>query len=212
MTDKELQKLKRPEILEIMLNLQNELDKEKEENEALRAKLGEKNIAIEKSGSIAEAALEINGVFDAAQKAADVYLDNVKKMHTEQKTYHEQAMAKSTAEAEGIVTQAKREADTLKTKTDIECRTKVKNTDEECAAKIRTTEEECAAKIKATEEECARKISETNALCTKKINETKEKCTAISSLDNQIASFFGNNPAAQQAMQSMAQEQTKTEE
>ncbi len=201
MTDKELQKLKRPEILEIMLNLQNELDKEKEENEALRAKLSEKNIAIEKSGSIAEAALEINGVFDAAQKAADVYLDNVKKMHTEQKTYHEQAMAKSTAEAEGIVTQAKREAETLKTKTDIECRTKVKNTEEECAAKIRTTEEECA-----------RKISETNALCTKKINETKEKCTAISSLDNQIASFFGNNPAAQQAMQSMAQEQTKTEE
>ena len=200
MTDKELQKLKRPEILEIMLNLQNELDKEKEENEALRAKLSEKNIAIEKSGSIAEAALEINGVFDAAQKAADVYLDNVKKMHTEQKTYHEQIMAKTTAEAEGIITQARREAETLKTKTDIECRTKVKNTEEECAAKIRTTEEECA-----------RKINETNALCTKKINETKEKCTAISSLDNQIASFFGNNPAAQQAMQSVTQEEIKPE-
>ncbi len=200
MTDKELQKLKRPEILEIMLNLQNELDKEKEENEALRARLGEKNIAIEKSGSIAEAALEINGVFDAAQKAADVYLDNVKKMHAEQELYHEQAMAKTTAEAEGIVNQAKREAETLKTKTDIECRTKLKN-----------TEEECARKLRSTEEECARKVSETNALCTKKIKETQEKCTAISSLDNQIASFFGNNPAAQQAAQTVTSVPLETE-
>jgi len=181
MTDKELQKLKRPELLEIMLNLQNELDKEREENEALRARLSEKNIAIEKSGSIAEAALEINGVFDAAQKAADVYLENVKKMHAEEETHHQQVMAKSNAEAEALLTQAKREAETLRTKTDIECRTKVKNTEEECAMKLRTTEEECS-----------RKISETNNLCTKKIKETQEKCTAISSLDNQIASFFGN--------------------
>lgn len=177
MTDKELQKLKRPELLEIMLGLQNELDKEREENESLRARLGEKDIAIEKSGSIAEAALEINGVFDAAQKAADVYLDNVKKMHLEEERHHTEAIAKANAEAEAILADAKREAETLKAKADIECRTKIKNTDEECT----------------------KKINETNLLCTKKIKETQEKCTAISSLDNQIASFFGNNPDLQKA-------------
>lgn len=180
MTDKELQKLKRPELLEIMLGLQNELDKEREENEALRSKISEKNIALEKSGSIAEAALEINGVFDAAQKAADVYLDNVKKMHIDEEKHYNEAIAKANAEADSIISAARSEADsiistakrdseTLKAKTDIECRTKVKNTDEECT----------------------RRINETNTICTKKIKETQEKCTAISSLDNQIANFFG---------------------
>ncbi len=192
MTDKELQKLKRPELLEIMLGLQNELDKAKEENEVLRAKLNERNIALEKSGSIAEAALEINGVFDAAQKAADVYLENIRKMHSDEEKHHADAIAKSEKEAENIRSNAKREADTLKTKTDIECRTKIKNTDEECARKIKTTDEECNQKIKTTDEDCTRKINETNSLCTQKIRETQEKCTAISSLDNQIASFFGS--------------------
>lgn len=186
MTDKELQKLKRPELLEIMLGLQNELDKAKEENEVLRAKIGDKNIALEKSGSIAEAALEINGVFDAAQKAADVYLENVRKMHSDEETHYNEAIAKANAEAESIVTNAKKEAETLKTKTDIECRTKVKNTDEECSAKIRTADEECA-----------RKINDTNKVCAQKIKETQEKCTAISSLDNQIANFFGNKQTQQ---------------
>lgn len=61
MTDRELQKLKRPELLEIMLNLKSDLDKEKEENSKLKAKLDEKNISLEKSGSIAEAAMELSG-------------------------------------------------------------------------------------------------------------------------------------------------------
>lgn len=188
MTDKELQKLKRPELLEIMLGLQNELDKEREENEVLRSKINEKNIALEKSGSIAEAALEINGVFDAAQKAADVYLDNVKKMHIDEEKHYNEAIAKANAEAESILINAKKEAETLKTKTDIECRTKIKNTEEECSAKIRTTDEECT-----------RKINDTNKACTQKIKETQEKCTAISSLDNQIADFFKKNQPDSQA-------------
>lgn len=196
MTDKELQKLKRPELLEIMLGLQNELDKEREENEVLRSKISEKNIALEKSGSIAEAALEINGVFDAAQKAADVYLDNVKKMHNDEEKHYNEAIAKANAEAESILISAKKEAATIKTKTDIECRTKIKN-----------TEEECSAKIRSADEECTRKINETNKACTQKIKETQEKCTAISSLDNQIADFFNKNQSLQPDNQAAVQPQ-----
>ena len=84
MTDKELQKLKRSELLEIMLGLQNELDNKIDEIKELRGKLEERQIALENAGSIAQAALEINGVLNAAQKAADVYLENINKMHEEQ--------------------------------------------------------------------------------------------------------------------------------
>jgi hypothetical protein len=39
--------------------------------------LAERKIVIEKSGSIAEAALKLNGIFEAAQRAADQYLYSI---------------------------------------------------------------------------------------------------------------------------------------
>ncbi|MDO4945173.1 MAG: hypothetical protein Q4E74_08265 [Ruminococcus sp.] len=46
MTDKELKRLSRSELLELMLYLKKELDSEKSENEELRKKLEEKNTAV----------------------------------------------------------------------------------------------------------------------------------------------------------------------
>lgn len=91
MTDKELKKLNRAELLEMLL-LQTkrveELEEQWEEREAmLQEKINElekelqvRRIKIEKAGSIAEAALSLNGIFEAAQKAADHYLENAKEI------------------------------------------------------------------------------------------------------------------------------------
>lgn len=78
MTDKELHRLKRSELLEILVEMSEENDRLKEENESLKNQLYDKNIKIENSGSIAEAALKLSGIFEAAQKAADCYLENIK--------------------------------------------------------------------------------------------------------------------------------------
>lgn len=78
MTDKELHRLKRSELLEILVEMSEENDRLKEENESLKNQLCDKNIQIENSGSIAEAALKLSGIFEAAQKAADCYLENIK--------------------------------------------------------------------------------------------------------------------------------------
>lgn len=76
MTQKELKKLSRTQLLEILL-LQTEkaeqLEKELEETKSL---LADRKLQFEKVGSIAEAALEINEVLKAAQAAADQYLEN----------------------------------------------------------------------------------------------------------------------------------------
>lgn len=171
MTDKELQKLKRTELLEIMLNLKSDLDKEKEENLKLKNQLNEKNIALEKSGSIAEASLELSGIFNAAQQAADVYLENIRKMHADQEIVYNDSIANAKREAEEIIAKAQKEASNLKAQTDIECR----------------------SRLKTTEEECQKKIVDTNNACQAKIREIQEKCTAISSLDSHIASFFNDS-------------------
>ena len=84
MTDQELRKLSRVELLELLLE-------EKQENDRLRGQLEKANelltkraIEIDCVGSIAEASLALNGVFEAAQKAADQYLENVRRIAEEQ--------------------------------------------------------------------------------------------------------------------------------
>ena len=79
MTEKELLKLKKSELLEIMLAQSKEIDSLREQLAKAEAKLKDKKIAIDESGSIAEASLRLTKIFEEAQKAADLYLDNVKK-------------------------------------------------------------------------------------------------------------------------------------
>ena len=83
MTDKELRKLNRSELLELMLEQSKEIDRLQEELAETREALQERNIKIESCGSIAEAAAEVNYLFQSAQKAADMYLLNVQRICAE---------------------------------------------------------------------------------------------------------------------------------
>ena len=80
MTEKELLKLKKSELLEIMLAQSREIDSLRAQLEEAKAELVNKRINIEESGSIAEASLKLTRIFEEAQKAADLYLENVRKM------------------------------------------------------------------------------------------------------------------------------------
>ena len=79
MTEKELLKLKKSELLEIMLAQSREIDSLRAQLEEAKAELADKRINIEDSGSIAEASLKLTRIFEEAQKAADLYLENVKR-------------------------------------------------------------------------------------------------------------------------------------
>ena len=73
-----LKKLSRQDLLEMLIAEEKRIDQlEKELQEAQEA-LKERKILIDNSGSIAEAALKLNGIFEAAQAAADQYLENIK--------------------------------------------------------------------------------------------------------------------------------------
>ena len=78
MTDKELRKLRRDDLLQILINQQRQNDELSDELAKARAALEDRRIAIEQSGSVAEAAMKLNGVFEAAQRAAELYLENIK--------------------------------------------------------------------------------------------------------------------------------------
>lgn len=78
MDQRDLSKLKRSELLEIMLAQSEEIDHLRAELKEKDRQLQERRIAIGNAGSIAEASLALTKIFEEAQKAADLYLYNVK--------------------------------------------------------------------------------------------------------------------------------------
>lgn len=84
MTDKELRKLSRKELLEILISQELELQRLRKKLDDAEIALQDREIAIGTAGSIAEAALQLNNVFEAADKAAKQYLENVRRMSEEE--------------------------------------------------------------------------------------------------------------------------------
>ena len=80
MTEKELLKLKRSEMLEIMLAQSREIDKLREELEEAKAKVEDRELRLKDCGNIAEASLRLTNIFTEAQKAVDLYVENVKRL------------------------------------------------------------------------------------------------------------------------------------
>ena len=76
--DTSLKNLSRKDLVDLLIL-------EKKKNEILKQKLFEANKKLEEqkhtfqnAGSLADAAVQISGVLEAAQKAADIYLRNIR--------------------------------------------------------------------------------------------------------------------------------------
>lgn len=77
MVEKELKKLSRRELLEILIIQTKRVERLEAQLADAQKAIADRSIMVERVGNLAEAALAINGVFEAAQKAAEQYLDNV---------------------------------------------------------------------------------------------------------------------------------------
>ena len=84
MTDRELRKLSRTDLLEMLVDLSEELNRTKQQLEAAEEKLNKRQILIDNAGSIAEASLQLNGVFEAAEAAGEQYVENIRNLSDRQ--------------------------------------------------------------------------------------------------------------------------------
>lgn len=103
MTEKELRKLNRYQLLELLIVQTERADKLQAKLEAAEKEMSDQDIRMLSLGSIAEASLQLKGVFQAAQEAADLYIDAAKKRAEE----IEEAAGKK---AEAILAQAQARA------------------------------------------------------------------------------------------------------
>lgn len=78
MTPKELKRLSRNDLLEMLLDLSKENEKLRKGNEHLSMQLTDRKITIESCGSLAEAALQLNGIFQAAEASCAQYTENIR--------------------------------------------------------------------------------------------------------------------------------------
>ena len=87
MTERELRKLSRADLLELLIA-------QRRENEQLRcildqtqAQLADRTIQIDKAGSIAEASLQLSGIFNAAQDSCQHYMESIRMMSERQSQF-----------------------------------------------------------------------------------------------------------------------------
>ena len=78
MTEKELKKLNRYQLLELIILQTEQLDSLKLQLQETQTQLEAQQIRVSQAGSIAEAALQLNDIFEAAQSTADLYLETVR--------------------------------------------------------------------------------------------------------------------------------------
>lgn len=134
MDDRELKRLKRGDLLELLLEQSKEKDylisklEEKDRLiEELQMKLQDKEIDIKEAGTIAEASFRLNGVLEAAENAAKQYLDNLKRL----------------SEREEILYLEKEKS------VEVRCEEMLRKTKEQCENYLRMTEQSCIEREQA---------------------------------------------------------------
>ena len=106
MTDHELKHLNRKELLEMLLEQGQEIVRLKEQLKAAEAEATVRTQKIKQVGSIAEASLAINRVFESAQAAADQYLEYIQETNAR----CESVRAEAEQQASKIIKEAEQRA------------------------------------------------------------------------------------------------------
>ena len=105
MTDKEFKRLNRSQLIDIIYQLQVKQKELEDENLKLKEELADKRIRMSQAGNIAEAALAIHNVMQAAQDAAAQYLEEIRIMRIETEEKCQRLLEKAQKDADDIVAQ-----------------------------------------------------------------------------------------------------------
>ena len=106
MTEKELQRLNRRELLEMLISQMEKNEYLQQKLEEAEEKLSSRQIALQNAGSIAEASLQLNSVFESAQAAAEQYLENIAHMNEQQEKIAQRMNEEARKQAAAIVAEA----------------------------------------------------------------------------------------------------------
>lgn len=167
MTEKELRKLNRRDLLEMLImqakrteELQTQLNESKQQ-------LEDKELTVSNAGSMAEAALKLNGIFEAADAAAAQYIKSVSDGDV---TLMTASQADYTKEAEEIISDAKNKAQEIIDKATAKAKEITGEAEKNAENITAATEEKCRAR----EEKAKKYVDAVNAKITQLYGDYKE--------------------------------------
>ena len=122
MTDKQLKKLSRAELLEMLLMQTNEVERLKEELAQVRSQLEDKTMTLLQAGNIAEATVGLNHLFQSAQQTAEEYLERIRQMEADTAEKCRRMEAETQEKCDAMMADARNEARQFWTKLQYEVR------------------------------------------------------------------------------------------
>ena len=117
MTDKQLARLGRPELLKLLIEQGQANEKLQQRIEELEARLADREIKAKQAGSLADIAAQVNGILGAAQATADQYMENLTRLVQE----NTEATTRERAEAKAEIEQRREDARIRAERTASEC-------------------------------------------------------------------------------------------
>ena len=113
LTDKQLKKLSRADLLEMLIHETQKNKKLEEQVAVLTARVNEREIVKSEAGSIAEAALRLNGVFEAAQAACAQYTENIARLSRDSEEVTSLRIKAAETECERMITEASEKSNSI---------------------------------------------------------------------------------------------------
>ena len=107
MISKELKKLNRRELVDVIYQLKKNEEQMQDQIASLEAELQDRRIHLSAAGSIAEAATDITGIFSVAQSAADLYLREIASMKEDTQIECEKMIEEAKKKVESIMNDGK---------------------------------------------------------------------------------------------------------
>lgn len=114
MISKELKKLNRRELVDIIYQLKKNEQEMQEEIESLKNQLEDKRIRLSSAGSIAEAAISVTNMFSTAQMTADLYLREIAIMKEDTQKECEKKINEAEKKVKDILASGEKKYDLLK--------------------------------------------------------------------------------------------------
>ncbi|MGN0157596.1 MAG: hypothetical protein ACI39W_00420 [Brotaphodocola sp.] len=145
MTERELKKLSRADLLEMLIDQSKQLQDTQKKLAEAEDKLCSREIMLQQAGSIAEASIQINGVFEAAQAASQQYLDNVRQLSERQKLICEKLEQESREKAQQRIQEAEEKSRSMEEITMKKCQDMESETTERCNTMLTKAREESEA-------------------------------------------------------------------
>lgn len=183
MSGKELRRMKRGDLLELLIEQSRESARLKgrissldDEVSDLSRKLNDRTIKIEKAGSIAEASFLLNNVIESAEAAAAQYLENLRALSEKEDIVCKRKEAETQELVERMLTDAKNQCDRLMKATEEKCNAMIYSVKQQCEAMRSDTLQYCESLETETKLKCEELEEITRVKCENREKQTEERC------------------------------------